>query len=72
MAEYIDDDSDEEREEVDAKELGESLAQPLTEVPCMGPGELKVGPKEKAEIAQESVKAPRLTGKPVEPQKTEY
>ena len=36
VAELIDDDSDEEREEVDARELGESLAQPLTEVPCMG------------------------------------
>ena len=31
VAEYIDDDSDEEREEIDAKELGESWAQPLTE-----------------------------------------
>ncbi len=70
MAEYIDDGSDEERDEIDAKELGESLAQPLTEVPCMGPGQLKVAPKEKAEIAEESVKAPGLTGKHVEPQKT--
>ena len=52
MAEYIDDDSDKEREEIDAKELGESWAQPLTEVPCMGPRELKVAPKEKAETAE--------------------
>ena len=69
VAEYIDDDSD---EEIDARELGESLAQPFTEVPCLGPGELKVTPKEKAETAEELVEAPRLTGKPVEPQKTEY
>ena len=48
------------------------MAQPLTEVPCMGPGELKVGPKEKAESVEDSVKAPTLTGKPIEPQKTEY
>ena len=72
VAEYIDADSDEEREEIDAKELGQSLAQPLTEVPCMGPGELKVAPKLEDETAEESMKASRLTDKPVDSHKTEY
>ena len=47
------------------------MAKPPTEDPCMGPGELETAPKEEPEI-EESVKAPRLTGKPVEPQKTQY
>ena len=68
VAEYIDDDSDEETE---VKELGECSANPLTEVPCMGTGELRTAPKEGLED-EDSVKAPRLTGKPVEPQKTQY
>ena len=46
VAEYIGDDSDEETE---VKELGECLAKPLTEVPCMGPGELETAPKEEPE-----------------------
>ena len=61
VAEYIDDDSDEETE---VKELGECLAKPLTEVPFMGPGQLETAPKEELEF-EESVKAPRLTGKPL-------
>ena len=63
VATYIDDNSDEDEEE--------EVAQPLTEVPCMGPGELKVAPKLKEETAEESMKASRLTDQPFEPHKTE-
>ena len=67
VAEFIDDDSD---EEVDERELGECLAKPLTEVPRAGPGELKVAPKE--EPAEESTKVSRLTEPSVEPRETQY
>ena len=72
LAEYIDDGSDQDQEEALKTELGESLAQPLAEVPCTGPGELKVATNLKEETAEEWMKASRLTDKPVEPHTSEY
>ena len=56
VAEFIDDDSD---EKVDERELWERVAKPLTEDPRVGPGELKVGPKEEERKTGESMKASR-------------
>ena len=69
VAEFIDDDSD---EEVEVKELRECLAKPLTKVPRVWPGELKTAPEETEDPAEESMKASRLTEPSVEPRQTEY
>ena len=58
VAEFVDDDWD---EEVKVKELGECLANPLTEVPNVGLGKQKTAPKETEDPAEESMKEASLS-----------
>ena len=63
VAEFIDDDSDEEQDEDRKTELGECLAKPLTKDLCVRPGEVETAPKEEERKTEESMKASR----PAEP-----